>query len=318
MLETAVLLQGTLSTVYAISGWIEQSHAKREKLRQLNRTTQSLSMVLEPLQQPSEAGKLDKRVVALLYEVAEILNGIKEHLVLWGGKQKKSKLVNAISLLSPSVALGMLYDDEKRLAQWMNLFTLSLQVIALRKQVDEKQTIEASAELTLDASWMPRNHDVLSFWSESFGEDRVFVSSAEFVVALQTWVKEDLDETLRNALLLELDRQNIGGVTCRGLEGFASGRTLKECVDDFRSRDTTSDNCYSPARSSTMSENGSSPVSASSSMSLEPTLVWIDDKMGNNKAEIKFATSLGIRVIQLPSTALAKLWIEQNEGEPNA
>lgn len=50
-------------------------------------------------------------------------------------------------------------------------------------------------------------------------------------------------------------------------------------------------------------------------MSLEPTLIWVDDKMENNKVEIQIATSLHIRVIQLPSTAVAKLWIEQNESQ---
>ena len=50
-------------------------------------------------------------------------------------------------------------------------------------------------------------------------------------------------------------------------------------------------------------------------MSLEPTLVWVDDKMENNKMEVQIATSLQIRVIQLPSTAVAKLWIEQNESQ---
>ena len=50
-------------------------------------------------------------------------------------------------------------------------------------------------------------------------------------------------------------------------------------------------------------------------MSLEPTLVWVDDKMENNTFEVRIATSLEIRVIQLPSTAVAKLWIEQNESK---
>lgn len=64
-------------------------------------------------------------------------------------------------------------------------------------------------------------------------------------------------------------------------------------------------------------ESTLSPASSSSSMSLVPTLIWVDDKMENNKFEVTIAASLEIRVIQLPSTAVAKLWIEQNESKSN-
>jgi len=149
---------------------------------------------------------------------------------------------------------------------------------------------------------------------ESFGEESVFVSSSDFVDAVQKWIEEGLDETIRSALLLELDRQSIGGVTRRALDGFAGTRALKECVQDLRSQSSTGDGSASSSSPST-TENILSPVSSSSSMSLEPTLVWVDDKMENNKYEVKIAASLEIRVIQLPSTAVAKLWIEQNEAE---
>ncbi len=128
-------------------------------------------MVLEPLQHSFESGTLDKTLVALLYDAAEILNGIKEHLALWNGKAKKLKLATAITLLSPSVALGMLYDDEKRLAQWINLFTLSLQIATLKEQAGKQTAAGAGPKLTLDVSWIPRNDDVSSFWIESFGEE---------------------------------------------------------------------------------------------------------------------------------------------------
>ena len=165
-METVLILQSTFATVKAICSWIEQSNAKQGKLRQLRQTVQSLTMVLEPLQLSFESGTLDKTLIALLYDAAEILNGIKEHLALWNGKAKKLKLATAITLLNPSVALGMLYDDEKRLVQWINLFTLSLQIATLKEQAGKQ-----SPKLTLDVSRTPRNEDVSSFWMESFGEE---------------------------------------------------------------------------------------------------------------------------------------------------
>ncbi len=102
--------------------------------------------------------------------VAEILNGIKEHLELWNGKAKKLKLATVITLLSPSVALRMLHDDEKRLAQWINFFTLSLQIATLKELAGRQTAAGADPKLALDASWIQRNDDVSSFWLESFGE----------------------------------------------------------------------------------------------------------------------------------------------------
>ncbi len=62
------------------------------------------------------------------------------------------------------------------------------------------------------------------------------MSSSDFVGAVQKWIGEGLDETIRNALLLELDRQSIGGVTRRALDGFTGTRALKESIQDLRSQ----------------------------------------------------------------------------------
>jgi len=48
------------------------------------------------------------------------------------------------------------------------------------------------------------------------------VSWSDFVHAVQKWIGHVLDETIRNALLLELDRQSIGGVTRRALDVFTA------------------------------------------------------------------------------------------------
>ena len=46
-----------------------------------------------------------------------------------------------------------------------------------------------------------------------------------------------------------------------------------------------------------------------------PLLVWIDDNPINNISEVAHARELGINVIQLTSTALAKAWIEEHSGQ---
>jgi len=84
--------------------------------------------------------------------------------------------------------------------------------------------------------WAPSNDDVLSFWSKNVGEEEILLSSATFVTALEAWVQQSLDERLRNAVLLELDKQDIGSITRKTPQCFAGTRTLKQCIDDMRSQ----------------------------------------------------------------------------------
>ena len=46
-----------------------------------------------------------------------------------------------------------------------------------------------------------------------------------------------------------------------------------------------------------------------------PLLVWIDDRPENNVCEVARARSMGVFVIELLSTSVAKAWVEANSGE---
>ncbi len=179
MFEDPTILFTAISAVKAICTWIEQLHSKQQKIIQLGQTVQALSLVLEPFQHQIHNMDLDKSVIVLLYDLLGILNGVKGHLSLWGGKSKKSKFANVLGFLSPSIALGMLSDGEKRLSQWINLFTLSLQIAMLQKQVKAEAPrpaiassgISSVSEMTLVDGWEPSNDDVSAFWSKNVGEE---------------------------------------------------------------------------------------------------------------------------------------------------
>lgn len=183
MFEDATIIFTAISAVKAICTWIEQLHAKEQKIIELGQTVQALSLVLKPLQHQVPNMDLDKSVIVLLYDLLGILNGVKGHLSLWGGKSKKSKFTNVLGFLSPSIALGMLSDDEKRLSQWINLFMLSLQIAILQKQVKAEAHGPAIArsvmsdsescvsETTLVKGWAPSNDDVSPLWSRNSGEE---------------------------------------------------------------------------------------------------------------------------------------------------
>ena len=197
MLE-ATIIHTAISAVQAICTWIEQLHAKQQKIIQLGQTVQALSLVLEPLQDHIPNMDLDKSVVILLHDLLGILNGVKGHLSLWGGKSKKSKFVSVLGFLSPSIALGMLSDDEQRLSQWISIFMLSLQVSMLRKQLNAQPAPAVSRSVDIiscDSSgsgktavdyngWTPLNDDVSSFWAKNVGEEASAVKSSVLVVMI--------------------------------------------------------------------------------------------------------------------------------------
>ena len=43
-----------------------------------------------------------------------------------------------------------------------------------------------------------------------------------------------------------------------------------------------------------------------------PLLVWIDDRPENNEYEVAQARGMGIYVIEMTSTAMAKAWVDAN------
>ncbi|KAF8636111.1 hypothetical protein AX17_003814 [Amanita inopinata Kibby_2008] len=148
-----------------------------------------------------------------------------------------------------------------------------------------------------------KSNGVSDFWRVKFGDEVFYTISSEFISAVQHWVQDDLDETTRNALLLAVDEDDMGGVMRKCLDEFAGERTLKECVDDLKAQFVGGIVMAAPSKEEARPS------------SLEPTLVWVDDRMENNVVEIDYAESLGIRVIELPSTTTAKLWVEKNEDE---
>ncbi|PFH46970.1 hypothetical protein AMATHDRAFT_68635 [Amanita thiersii Skay4041] len=320
-LEALSVLTTVLSTARSIHTWLDQVQSKKEKVERLKRTVTMLIMVLEPLRGPDV--HLDKGSVALFLDLAEILNSIRERLSLCS--EGTLRFAAVVQLINPSVILGALADDEKKLSMWMELFMLSLQINQMKQKLADRN----EGEVQSPCKEVPNNGDASLFWERSIGLDTDLATSAEFMTALKCWVQEELEEVICSALLVSLDKQDIGGVTRKNLVNFAGQRTLKECVSDLKAQCGAISPCStvcSPLSNkvmeietaSTLVRPLSSPSTPSttytqSSINLEPTLIWIDDKMENNTLEVAYAKSRGIRVVQLPSTAAAKMWVEKNE-----
>ncbi|EAU80952.1 hypothetical protein CC1G_03128 [Coprinopsis cinerea okayama7 len=169
--------------------------------------------------------------------------------------------------------------------------------------------------------------DVDMFWDICVGQDFLVTSPAEFLTGLRCWIRRDLDEFTCAALLMALDPDGLGPITRKSVLAEVRHLSLKDyvlqskCPDPIRTSspipfDNDSDDTATLADDNSDAETvveGMDPDDFAEDTILQPTLVWIDDRMSNNQQEISYAESLGIQVITLPSSSVARFWIEQNE-----
>jgi len=134
-----------------------------------------------------------------------------------------------------------------------------------------------------------------------------------FVTALKKWFKVPLEDSVCESIVCRLDEYNIGGINITVLDEFAGFKSLRVQIASYRQVGAPRP---SGPKDSVTSER-QSPEKTSGTIYHPPgekLLVWVDDNPGNNIRLVEFARSIGIRVYELPSTAVAKVWIDQNIG----
>ncbi|KAF4610527.1 hypothetical protein D9613_006510 [Agrocybe pediades] len=169
----------------------------------------------------------------------------------------------------------------------------------------------SSGHKVLDALNTIKNKRAVKFWTSEFG-GADFVHEDTFIARLSVWYSSvesnggtpsTLPPKAGRLILMRMDEYNIGGVT---VDNFASALG-KENLRAFVRR-------YINGRPK-IPESPSAGGSNSSSLKMAlktPLLVWVDDEPKNNRSKVPKAQEMGITVIQLTSTAVAKAWIEDN------
>ncbi|KAF9523944.1 hypothetical protein CPB83DRAFT_862006 [Crepidotus variabilis] len=114
------------------------------------------------------------------------------------------------------------------------------------------------------------------------------------------WAEGKLSTSICECIVVLLDEYNAGGVSvsnfCRALGPNSFEVFIESCIKRGR-----------PLPVSPMD------IRVAPGKSLHtPLLVWVDDNPDNNNYEVAQAKGMGIKVIQLNSTAMAKSWIEAN------
>jgi len=135
------------------------------------------------------------------------------------------------------------------------------------------------------------------------------VDTQTFLNALRKWFVNPLDDSVCDNIVCGLDEYNIGGINITALDDFAGLKSLRVKIASF-----THPGRSEPAvRVSTDTE-----VLGQINRKIRPSggklLVWVDDNPRNNVPYVKFARSLGIKVRELSSTALAKVWMDNTIG----
>jgi hypothetical protein len=109
---------------------------------------------------------------------------------------------------------------------------------------------------------------------------------------------------------MQLDEYKILAMSVTALDVFVGSGTFEDKIEKYRKLQLAKP---------TPDETSLADLSAFSDLTLgsiqniaNGLLVWIDDRPDNNKNYVAYAQKLGITVLELNSTAEAKIWVDKN------
>ncbi|GLB33331.1 hypothetical protein LshimejAT787_0102150 [Lyophyllum shimeji] len=268
---------------------ISTTREKEETLLAISGTVARVCAILSPFK---NATNLEPALVDAFMGLGDILSRTKEHLIAYGKPRRRHTINGVISFLVPAQITKLLNQDEQQLAHQLTIILFSLATISFFR--DRYPIPSENADRFVIRS--TTNEDVFEFWRDYLGAKVLFVTSERFSEALKRCLGDWLSESARRRLSLRLDEFRVGGVAIGTLERFVGDGTLKEAIEKFKQFDSTP------------------PAIETRADSRLPMLVWVDDKPSNNVSEVEFARGKGVNVLEFTSTALVKVWMEENEA----
>ena len=142
---------------------------------------------------------------------------------------------------------------------------------------------------------------------------KFFIKNDLFLRALRKWYPEELEDNVCQNLLLRLDEYKILVVNVTALDAFVGTDNFHEKIKNYR--ETLLSQAVSDDSTPLDLSSFSDLTLDSSSPSVERLLIWIDDNPMNNELHVAEAKNLGITVLELQSTAQAKVWVDKNLGK---
>jgi hypothetical protein len=126
-----------------------------------------------------------------------------------------------------------------------------------------------------------------------------------------------LEDSVLANLLLRLDEYKTNIVNVTTLDEFAGTESFQMKIAAYRRTQIAQMPSGDSVGLSDILSLIPIPQSQTHSSQNKHLLVWIDDNPDNNTYHVKFAEKLGISVLQLQSTAEAKVWIDENLSKLN-
>ncbi|RDB27644.1 hypothetical protein Hypma_003168 [Hypsizygus marmoreus] len=290
------------TAVYAlakgISDWLNERAEKDATAKKISAIASQIQTVLHPFQSMREVDHVERPLFDSVTSVGDTLKRTQEHLLIW--EYKRSRKV--IAFFSPSIVT-------KELNQQLIILLTSIAVVGY---VDHRQ--RQNARLVVGPAPQPassttdgvletiRNAEVKEFWRGYMGDHMALIPHDDFRTRLSMWLGMELSPSAWLTLDFRLDEFGIGGVTPSNLDHLVGSGSFREAIlECIREGTARSDYTFFKSKQDTVAD-----------MPRLPLLLWIDDTPSNNGYQVSNAVELGINVVQLTSTALAKDWIESN------
>jgi hypothetical protein len=145
-----------------------------------------------------------------------------------------------------------------------------------------------------------------------------FVRNDVFCSGLMSW-NTAIPQATTDRILMRLDEYNSGGVTPHNLTRVLGKKSLTEFVESY-SRGAVYSLQFLYLSCSCGERTGEKPAALDATLIQvapdhelrTPLLVWIDDRPDNNAYEVAQARGMGIYVVEMTSTAMAKAWVDAN------
>ncbi|KAF9556479.1 hypothetical protein CPC08DRAFT_752477 [Agrocybe pediades] len=293
----------------AINDWIDQLSQREIVIQEISTTVTQIRDILEPFTTAGGSLNLvgigELQLSQSIRGVGDALEKTREHLMVW--KYKKSQRI--LSFLNPGALIKQLEEDERKLCRQLSILLTSLAVVGyfqdrtLRGMVAGIQNSSKPLPEADDTNsvYTLKDKESVDFWKDYVGAKIDFISEDLFLTRLNTWHGGGISTKTSRLMLMRLDEFNIGGVTPDNLSVALGEEGLKEFVDRYIQG--------KPKRPSAVKKNDGYGLQMILTV---PLLVWIDDEPENHEYNVAFARELGIQVVQLTSTAVAKAWIEDN------
>ncbi|KDR84483.1 hypothetical protein GALMADRAFT_237358 [Galerina marginata CBS 339.88] len=290
-----------------IVAWIDKLAEKETLLVQISSTVLQIRNILHPFASSTFSGTGEQQLSASIRSVGDLLQRINEDLLVYQIKRTKKVL----AFLNPAALVQKLKEDQRQLNHQMVVLIASITTVGYFR--DHARDAERMLVDKTQKYGIPQTYNLLDelhakdargFWQDYIGAKMEFVNNDLLSARLAMWYNGDsvLTKKTYDRIIMRLDEYNCGGVTPHNLTRALGSMSLKQFVETY-------------ARGEIVSESSGKELKDQSGYQLRlPLLVWIDDRPENNSYEVAEARGMGIQVVELPSTAAAKAWVDENEA----